>query len=457
MHDINSERRSLAIQIWQAGVDAVRPSVLVPRTLADSSLGIAKALADASRILVVGAGKAGAAMSAAAAEFLAASRKTITGLVNVPNETVRVLPVDIELHGARPAASNQPTEAGVAGARRILDIAKSAGPRDVCLCLLSGGGSALLPAPCPGISLEQKQRVTLSLHACGASIGEMNSVRKHLSAIKGGRLAEAFRGEALFSLILSDVIGDPLDVIASGPTVADPTTFADALAVLRKYDLIESSSRVPNTRIPEAVVRYLEDGAAGIHPETPKRIAANIHNFVIGNNRLALESAARKAEALGFRVHSLGSSIDGDTRSAAQDHIRAIIELLASQTSNRQPLCLLSGGETTVNLGASPGKGGRNQEFALAAWLDLPAEARTLCTVLAGGTDGEDGPTDAAGAIVDDETRREAREQNLSGEAALAAHNAYPFLERTGSLLRTGLTETNVMDLRVILLSTKPV
>jgi glycerate 2-kinase len=366
---------------------------------------------------------------------------------------VRILPVDIELHGARPAASNQPTEAGVAGARRILDILRSAGPRDVCLCLLSGGGSALLPAPCPGISLEQKQRVTLALHACGASIGEMNSVRKHLSAIKGGRLAEAFRGEVLFSLILSDVIGDPLDVIASGPTVADPTTFADVLAVLRKYDLSGSSSRVPNARIPEAVVRYLEDGAAGIHPETPKRIAANIHNVVIGNNRLALESAARKAEALGFRVHSLGSSIDGDTRVAAQDHVRAINELLGSQSSNQQPICLLSGGETTVDLGASPGKGGRNQEFALAAWLDLPAEAHPRCTVLAGGTDGEDGPTDAAGAIVDVGTWGDARVQNLSGEAALAAHDAYPFLDRTGSLLRTGLTETNVMDLRVILIS----
>ena len=454
MHDINRERRSLAIQIWQAGVDAVRPSVLVPRALSDISLGIAKALEGASRILVVGAGKAGAAMSAATAEFLLGSQKTILGLVNVPNETVRTLPANIELHGARPAASNHPTEAGVAGARRILELVASAGPRDICLCLLSGGGSALLPAPCPGISLEQKQRVTLALHACGASIGEMNTVRKHLSAIKGGRLAEAFRGEALFSLILSDVIGDPLDVIASGPTVADPSTFGDALAVLRKYKLIESSSQAG--RVPEAVVRYLEDGAAGLHSETPKQLPANVHNFVIGNNRLALESAARKAEELGFRVHSLGSSIDGDTGAAAQQHARALTELAASPTSNRQPLCLLSGGETTVDLGPNPGKGGRNQEFALATWLGLPAEAHTRCTVLAGGTDGEDGPTDAAGAIVDVETWAKAREQNLSADAALAAHDAYPFLDRTGSLLRTGLTQTNVMDLRVMLVCDQP-
>jgi hydroxypyruvate reductase/glycerate 2-kinase len=452
MHDSSRERRNLAISIWRAGVDAVSPAVLVPRALGDPSLGISESLAGASRIIVVGAGKAGAAMTAALAESLAGSRKEIVGLVNVPNETVRKLPVNIELHGARPAASNQPTEAGVAGSRRILEIASSAGPNDVCICLLSGGGSALLPAPCPGITLEQKQRVTLLLHACGASIGEMNAVRKHLSAIKGGRLAEAFKGAALFSLILSDVIGDSLDVIASGPTVADPTTFADALAILRKYSLLEASPDDPNSRVPAAVVQYLEDGAAGIHPETPKRTPGHVRNLVIGNNQLALESAARKAVELGFQVHSLGSSIDGDTTAAAANHAKVVTELLDKQTADDRPICLLGGGETTVNLGTGHGKGGRNQEFALSLLLRLPVRFFSRYTILAGGTDGEDGPTDAAGAIVDAETWEKILELNLIPTRAVRQHDTYPVLDLVGSLLRTGLTQTNVMDLRVILL-----
>ncbi len=391
-------------------------------------------------------------MSAALAASLAESRKPIIGLVNVPNETVCPLPVNIELHGARPTASNQPTEAGVAGARRILEIVGSAGPSDVCICLLSGGGSALLPAPCPGITLEQKQRVTLLLHACGASIGEMNAVRKHLSAIKGGRLAEAFKGSALFSLILSDVIGDPFDVIASGPTVADPTTFADALAVLRKYGLLEGSAGDRSGRVPTEVVRYLENGIAGVHPETPKQTPANVRNLIIGNNQLALETAARKAEHLGFHSHSLGSAIDGDTAAAVMVHVEAIIDLMDKLNGDHRPICLLSGGETTVNLGASHGKGGRNQEFALALLLKLPAALLSRITILAGGTDGEDGPTDAAGAIVDLDTWARAGDGSVQALQALEAHDAYPFLDRTASLLRTGLTQTNVMDLRVILL-----
>ncbi len=329
---------------------------------------------------------------------------------------------------ARPTASNQPTEAGVAGARRILEIVGLAGPRDVCICLLSGGGSALLPAPCPGITLEQKQRVTLLLHACGASIGEMNAVRKHLSAIKGGWLAEAFKGSALFSLILSDVIGDPLDVIASGPTVADPTTFADALAVLRKYQLLDGSTGTQNNRVPVEVVRYLQEGMAGVHPETPKRTPDNVRNCIIGNNQLALATAARKAEFLGFHVHCLGSAIDGDTAAAVKVHLEAITDLMDKQTGDLRPICLLSGGETTVNLGASHGKGGRNQEFALALSLKLPSEVLERITILAGGTDGEDGPTDAAGAIVDLDTRDNAGVGGVQALRALEARRCLSFL-----------------------------
>lgn len=450
MHDSSSTRRALAEQIWRAGVDAVLPSALMPTVFSNPS--IAAALKPAPRILVVGAGKAGAAMSAALAEPLAETGKPVVGLVNVPNETVRPLPVNIELHGARPTASNQPTEAGVAGAERILEIARHAEPGDVGIVLLSGGGSALLPAPCPGITLDQKQRVTLALHACGATIGEMNAVRKHLSAIKGGRLAEAFSGDMLFTLIISDVIGDPLDVIASGPTVADPTTFADALNVLRKYGLLENSSGAASRGVPAEVVRYLEDGAAGRHPETLKRNPENVQNIIAGNNQLAVADAIKKAQDLGFRVHSLGSAIDGDTTVAAVEHAKIASELLATQTGDEKPICLLSGGETTVNLGTTHGKGGRNQEFALAMLLQLPVALQRRVTVLSGGTDGEDGPTDAAGGTVDMETLSRAREQGVDADEALTSHDVHPFLDCTRSLFRTGLTQTNVMDLRVALL-----
>src|SRR6185437_2671452 len=192
-------------------------------------------------ILIVGGGKAGATMAAGVEAALSDQLERLSGVVNVPAETVRPMRA-IRLHAARPAGSNQPTVEGVAGVRAMLDLVGQAGPRDVGLCLLSGGGSALLPAPVAGISLQDKQHVTALLHSCGATINEMNCVRKHLSAIKGGRLAQEFGTRPLFSLIISDVIGDPLDVIASGPTAADPTTFADALAVLDRYDLRE---RVP--------------------------------------------------------------------------------------------------------------------------------------------------------------------------------------------------------------------
>jgi hydroxypyruvate reductase/glycerate 2-kinase len=450
MHDSSNARRHLAEEIWRAGVKAVLPSALMPVVLRNPS--ISAALASASRIIVVGAGKAGAAMSAALAKPLAESGKPIVGLVNVPNETVTSLPIAIELHGARPAASNQPTEAGVAGTRRMLELLRSAGPEDVCLVLVSGGGSALLPAPCAGITLEQKQRVTLALHACGASINEMNCVRKHLSAIKGGRLAEAFKGRSMIALILSDVIGDPLDVIASGPTVADPTTFADALEVLRKYGLLQTDSNASKQKIPAEVIRFLEEGAAGRHPETLKQKPNYVHNIGCGNNELALDCAKQKASDLGFRVHSLGSDTAGDTRAAAADHARIAGELLERQKHDLKPICLLSGGETTVDLGVSHGKGGRNQEFALTMLTQIPANSVDRVTILAGGTDGEDGPTDAAGGLVDAETLLRAGTIGLSARDALQAHDVYPFLNKTGSLFRTGLTQTNVMDLRVVLL-----
>ena len=450
MEDCSVQRRDQALKIWQAGVDAVRPGVLLPNAIANSKYGLANAVRNARRILVLGAGKAGAAMAEGLINALPDCRDRLHGVINVPNETVRTLQADIRLHGARPAASNQPTQAGVVGAKQMLELARSATSQDVGIVLLSGGGSALLPAPCAGITLEQKQRVTLLLHACGASINEMNAVRKHLSAIKGGRLAQAFHGETLFSLILSDVIGDPLDVIASGPTVADPTTFADALDILHKFKLVGPSGA------PAEVVRYLEDGAAGKHDETLEHTPVNVHNLVIGNNQLAIEAAAARASELGFRVHQLGSEINGDTGQAALEHTVLISKLLEETAQENKPICLISGGETTVNLGARHGRGGRNQEFALSLLIHLDPQFLSRVTAIAAGTDGEDGPTDAAGAFADLTAWKRGQSKILSAEDALACHDAYSFFEQTQSLLKTGLTQTNVMDLRVMLLFASP-
>src|SRR4051794_8408535 len=233
--------REHALAIWNTALDAVRPRPLLRAAL--------QSLEDAPRIVVMGAGKAGAAMSVALEDALAERIDTVTGWVNVPAGTE--LPTRrIRLHAARPPASNHPTEEGVAGSREILCLATSAGPDDIGICLWSGGGSALLPAPVEGITLADKQAVTKLLHACGATINQMNAVRKHVSAIKGGRLAEAFAGKALLSLIISDVVGDPLDVIASGPTAPDPTTYADVWAILDRFQLRD--------KVPATVARYLD-------------------------------------------------------------------------------------------------------------------------------------------------------------------------------------------------------
>jgi hydroxypyruvate reductase/glycerate 2-kinase len=435
-----SERRLDALAIWQAAVDAARPEPLMLSAIA----AIRSTLEAAPRILVVGAGKAGAAMSAGVEAALPVLLPRITGIVNVPSELVRPLRA-IRLHAARAAGSNQPTAEGVAGARRILDLVAHAGPDDVGLCLLSGGGSALLPAPVDGITLEDKQTVTLLLHACGATINEMNCVRKHLSAVKGGRLAQAFTGKDLYSFIISDVIGDPLDVIASGPTAADPTTFADALAVLNAYHL--------RAKAPAAVWNHLHKGAAAGVPETPKTLPGHIHNHIVGNNQKSLHAAQTEAQRRGYRVVNLGSFIEGETTQAAVVLAGIARSLRVDGIPLSPPVCLLSGGETTVTLAANHGRGGRNQEFVLAVLDKLGPEGMHRVVVLSGGTDGEDGPTDAAGAIADETTWQRADAGNLRPAAFLARNDAYSFFETTGDLLKTGLTQTNVMDVRVLLLS----
>ena len=431
------ELRDHARRIWHVAVEAARPEPLVRRALAD----LTKPLRTAPRILVLGAGKAGAAMAAAVELALVDRLDRVEGIVNVPEDAVKPLK-KIRLNAARPAATNFPTAEGVAGSAEMLRLAKSAGPNDIALCLLSGGGSALLPAPAEGVSLADKLAVTKVLHQCGATINEMNAVRKHLSAIKGGRLAQAFTGKALYSLIISDVIGDPLDVIASGPTAPDPSTFAETLAILDRFQL--------RNRIPPAALTHLQNGALGKVTETPKTMPGHVHNLVLGNNAKALAAAQACAEALGYRVLNLGSYIEGETRQVAIMHAGIVRSIREQSILLTPPVCVLSGGETTVTLSEHPGKGGRNQEFVLAALLKLGMTPNVA--LLSGGTDGEDGPTDAAGAIADAGTLERAGKVGLNGWDFLQRNDAYHFFQATGDLFITGLTQTNVMDVRVLLI-----
>ncbi len=431
----------IALDIWNAAVAAANPEAAILAECMRRYDELAPLLDRAERILVVGAGKAGGRMAAGLEAVLQVERNVV-GLVNVPEGTPQSTS-RIRLHPARPAGSNHPTAAGVAGADEMLALLASAGPNDLAFCMLSGGGSALLPAPAEGIPLEDKQAITKLLHASGATIDEMNAVRKHLSRAKGGSLAEAFRGRYLLSLIISDVVGDPLDVIASGPTAPDPTTFADALAVIDKFDL--------RSRTPTAVLHQLERGRRGELPETPKALPPNIVNAVVASNAQSLDAAKRKAIERGYAVVDLGPFVEGETRDVAVAIAGIVRSIRSRGEPAKPPACILIGGETTVTLGANPGKGGRNQEFALAMLDKLGENGMEGVTVLSAGTDGEDGPTDAAGAVATRETLSAARRLGLSTATHLARHDAYPFFDATGGLIRTGLTGTNVMDVRIVL------
>ncbi|QEG29355.1 Putative hydroxypyruvate reductase [Gemmata obscuriglobus] len=425
--------REHALEIWRAAVDAVRPQPLVRAAVESDPM-----IRAARRVLVVGAGKAGPGMAAGLEAALADRLDRVEGLVNVPAGLTAPLR-RVRLHAGRPQGVNEPTAEGVAGAEEMLRLLAGAGPDDVAVCLLSGGGSALLPAPVENVSLADKLAVTKLLHRSGATIDEMNCVRKHLSRLKGGRLAQAFRGARLVSLIISDVVGDPLDVIGSGPTAPDPTTFADALDVLTRYGLRDAT--------PASVLHHLEAGRGGLSPETPKQAPPSVENRVLGSNRIALDAARHRAAALGYRVLDLGAFVEGETREVATAVAGVVRSIWRDAEPLGPPACVLLGGETTVALGGAMGKGGRNQEFVLALGVKLKSEMAGV-TVLSAGTDGEDGPTDAAGAVADAATLA----QVGTAEEFLRRHDAYHFFERTGGLIKTGLTGTNVMDVRIVLM-----
>ncbi|MEE3335425.1 MAG: glycerate kinase [Candidatus Latescibacterota bacterium] len=436
------DRRRHARLILDAAIGAADPGVCVQRSLelADGALtigGKAHPLTSTSRIRVVGAGKATPAMAQAVEPLL--GRHLDGGVINT--KYGHTLPLE-HIHTVE-CGHPIPDQAGVEGANQILACLEDLAPDDLVLCLLSGGGSALLPAPAKGLTLADKQDTTARLLECGASIDEVNAIRKHLSCIKGGQLARHASPARLVTLAISDVIGDVPDTIASGPTVADPSTFEDSLQLLDRYDLRE--------RIPSSVRNHLEAGALGQRPETPSdasQLPPNSYH-VIGTNTLSLEAASAVAAECGYEPRILSSTIAGETRHVAADHVEQGLQVAIDSQPTAPPACLISGGETTVTLSANPGKGGRNQEFTLAAAIAL--EGRHRITVLSAGTDGTDGPTDAAGAIADGLTVERGRQLGLSAADHLARNDAYPFFDALKDLVITGPTGTNVMDLRLVL------
>lgn len=427
---MRSARSEHALSIFKAALKAADP---VEAVLRHARL---EHYDDAEHIYVVGAGKASAAMAQAIEQLL--GHRITAGLINVKyGHTAPLEHIELNECGHPVPDAN-----GLRGAERIARIATEAGEHDLVICLISGGASALLPAPVAPVTLEDKQRLTELLLASGANIHEMNCLRKHLSTLKGGQLARLAHPARVLTLILSDVIGDDLDTIGSGPTVPDRSTFEQAGQILTKFNLWDRAPRTVVDRIRAAV------------DETPKAadpIFERVKNVVVGSNRLAVDAAAVRARELGYEPLVLSTFIQGETADVARMHAAIAMEMLASGQPVQPPGCVISGGETTVTIRGT-GLGGRNQEFALAAAIDIAGLADV--TVLSGGTDGTDGPTDAAGAIADETTIQRARDVGLDPNAALANNDSYRFFERLGDLLKTGPTGTNVMDVRLLLVGT---
>jgi len=437
-----SRMRDDAQAIFKAGVQEVEAEAAVRRHCKmEGDLltveGRVYDLGEFENIYVIGAGKAGASMGKALEEML--GERITDGLVNVkyghvvPLERIRIVE----------AGHPVPDEAGREGAEAVVQLAEKAGQKDLVLCLISGGGSALLPSPVEGVSLSDKQDTTKTLLACGATIHEINAVRKHMSVVKGGGLARAAYPGTLISLILSDVVGDDLDVIASGPTVPDSSSFEDCMRIFDKYGLRD--------KVPVPVLNHIKRGLEGTVAENPKGgdpIFTATQNVIVGSNTECILAARKKALELGYDTLILSTMLEGETRDVAQVHAGIAKEILKTGHPLSPPACVLSGGETTVTI-KGQGLGGRNQEFVLAAAMGLRDMEKVV--VLSGGTDGTDGPTDAAGAVGDWLTVERAETLGLNPADALSNNDAYPFFEKLEDLVKTGPTNTNVMDLRIML------
>jgi glycerate 2-kinase len=427
--------------IWRAGVSAVDSRRLVREAvkIAGDSLvagDFEVPFSTSGRLIVVGAGKAGTGMARGLLDAVPTeAHHRIEGWLNVPDDCVAELP-QIHLHGARPAGLNEPTERGQFGAQKMLDMVRHAGPHDVVICLISGGGSALTPAPVAGVTLQDKQLITQTLSERGADIQQLNTVRKHLSQIKGGRLAAACRAHVMVSLVISDVLGDPLDVIASGMTIPDSTVPQDAIQVLAQFGLTRDARFEP-------AVRWLKSSHA-----KPVVIATESVPIIIGNNAVAVDAAGMEAERRGYS-HAMSSATKSE--GLADDVGRHLARMTKRMRDQPGPDCLISGGEPVVELAPAEerGKGGRNQQLCLAAMLELGLQDTAGFCLLSGGTDGEDGPTDAAGARIDATVANRALAASLDMGTYLRRNDAYTFFDKCDGLIRTGPTHTNVCDVRV--------
>jgi hydroxypyruvate reductase len=460
METLTLHRRQQLIEIITAALQAVDPAEAVRRHVQRQGdlLQVGDVRYDLRRfrrVIIVGGGKAGAPMAAAVTEILGDRIAGGTVVVkyghtvpsgawqvrfghgdgsSAPLPSMPLGPIEL-IEAGHPV----PDMAGLTGARRVLDWLRDLSPEDLVICLISGGGSALLPAPAEGIRLEDKQALTELLLCAGATIHEINAVRKHCSTLKGGQLARRVAPATLLTLVLSDVVGSPLDVIASGPTVPDRSTFADAYAVLERYGLLEQA--------PASIVARIRQGMTGKLAETPKPgdpCFERAQTLVIGDNRIAAQAAAACARRLGFSTQVLTTFVEGEAREVARVCAALLKEEVQANGPLPRPACLILGGETTVTV-RGQGKGGRNQELALAAALAL--DGWTDVALAALGTDGTDGPTDAAGAVATGWSVRAGEAMGLNAAAMLSNNNAYHFFSALGDLIITGPTGTNVNDL----------
>jgi glycerate-2-kinase len=433
--------RQSAREIWEAALKAANPAHCMRNTVQcrDGVLVIAgKEVPLNGRLLVIGTGKASAGMARVTEEIL--GDRISSGLVVTKYGHSEPLQRIRQVEAGHPI----PDAAGVRATRETRDLVSGLSPDDVVLCLISGGGSALWPAPAEGITLEEKQEVTALLQRAGAAIRELNTVRKHLSTIKGGQLARWVAPARLITLIISDVIGDPLDFIASGPTAPDTTSFSDALSMIQKYGI----------QAPDHVIERFQNGVCGLVPETPKPgdpAFKNVSNVIIANNRLLIDAATQRARDLGFNTLILGTEVEGEAKDVGQVFVAIAREIGRSGNPVKPPACVLAAGETTVTV-RGHGLGGRNQEMALAwaiSMADRP-QANPSCFASVA-TDGTDGPTTAAGGLVDPSTCSRAMEMSLIPQRHLSENDSSNFLKRTGDLIVTGPTQTNLMDLQILL------
>ncbi len=445
LHDLREEAKALFLH----GLDAVNPYNAVKRSFRvekdrifvglDGSQTLDYDLDGFERIFVVGMGKATALMAKAVDDTLGS--RIDDGCVVVKYGYTAELKAIRTIEAGHPV----PDENGFRGATEVARLVGGAGEKDLIVFLISGGGSALLPLPADGIELAEKQQVTRQLLECGADIKEINAIRKHISKVKGGQLARLAYPATIVSLILSDVVGDRLDTIASGPTVPDNTDFKEVMQIMKKHELLE--------RIPASIRKRIESGARGDVEDTPKqgdRIFEKTHNLVIGSNRIALRAIENRARTSGYNTMILAASIEGEAREVAKVLAAVAKEVADSGLPLKPPACIISGGETTVTI-RGKGKGGRNQELGVAAAIALAGLPGVV--LLSGGTDGTDGPTDAAGAIIDAETIERAKNASVDPDETLRNNDSYNLLKKTGDLLVTGPTNTNVMDVHIVLVN----